>query len=444
MLHEGCVIGVIEDDPIMGESLQQRLTLEGMDVVWLKSGAEALDYLKDNRPDLIVCDIRLPDTSGEDLFAELQKKGVFPPFLFITAYGDISQAVRLVKAGAGDYLTKPFEMDTFLGHVDELLSRHGRADGEAALGVSQEMRAVEQLIRRTANLTCPVLFTGETGVGKEVCATYMHRVSQAAKEPFMAVNCSAIPADLIESEIFGHERGAFTGASKQHRGYVERAKEGVLFLDEIGELQLALQAKLLRLIEARRFFRVGGETPLTFGARPVCASNVDLDTAAKEGAFRQDLLFRINVVHIEVPPLRTRPEDIPSLLSTFVDEFSAALGKPIRGVSSFAEVLALGHEWPGNVRELRNRVERAVALANDEWLMPADLFPDFPRVCDGGDQSGLAPLAKVRDAAERHQIERALHETEGQIAKAASLLGISRTTMWEKMRRLDIAAALST
>ncbi len=442
MLHEGSVIGVIEDDPIMGESLQQRLTLEGMEAVWLKSGEEALDYLKDNRPDLIVCDIRLPDTSGEDIFAELQREGIFSPFLFITAYGDIGQAVRLVKAGAGNYLTKPFEMDSFLGQVDELLSRHGRAEGEAALGVSKEMRAVEQLIRRTANLTCPVLFTGETGVGKEVCATHMHRISQSAKEPFMAVNCSAIPADLIESEIFGHERGAFTGATKQHRGYVERAKEGVLFLDEIGELQLALQAKLLRLIEARRFFRVGGETPLTFGARPVCASNVDLEKAVKEGAFRQDLLFRINVVQIEVPPLRSRLEDIPSLLAAFVDEFSETLGKPIYGVSSFAEILALGHDWPGNVRELRNRVERGVALANDEWLMPADLFPDFPQLVDSGDQSGLQPLSKVRDAAERHQIERALLETEGQIAKAASLLGISRTTMWEKMRRLEIAGAL--
>ncbi|MGI9382463.1 MAG: sigma-54-dependent transcriptional regulator [Methyloligellaceae bacterium] len=438
MLHEGGQVGLVEDDPIMGESLLQRLTLEGLDVVWLKTGRDALDYLKTDRPDLIICDIRLPDMTGEDLFTGALRQGADAPFLFITAYGEIGQAVRLVKAGASDYLTKPFDMDAFLGRVDGLLSRHGPADGNATLGVSDAMRNVETLIRRSADLFCPVLFTGETGVGKEVCATYMHRISQASDEPFIAVNCSAIPRDLLESEIFGHEKGAFTGATRQHRGYAERARRGILFLDEISELQLELQAKLLRLIEDRHFLRVGGETPIPFTAQIVCASNIDLETAVERARFRADLLFRINVVRIDIPPLRSRPADIPPLIEKFVEEFAATYDKPIRGVSSLAEVLALSHEWPGNARELRNRVERAVALADGEWLMPADLFPEMPHLEEGPRGAGLASLAKVRDAAERHQIERALDETEGQIAKAAALLGISRTTMWEKMRRLDI------
>lgn len=438
MLHEGSLVSVIEDDPIMGESLQQRLALEGLDVVWHTSGADALAYLNSNRPDLVVCDIRLPDMNGEDLFSGLQQKGDSPPFLFITAYGDIGQAVRLVKAGAGDYLTKPFDMDAFLGQVDTLLSRRGPSDTDAALGISTAMRKVEKLIRRTAGLTSPILFTGETGAGKEVCAAYMHRVSESADAPFMAVNCSAIPADLMESELFGHERGAFTGATQRHRGFAERAGGGVLFLDEIGDLQLPLQAKLLRLIEERAYFRLGGETPLSFDARLVCASNVDLEAAVAAGTFRQDLYYRINVVHIDVPPLRARSEDIPHLLEMFVTEFAEAHRKTIRGISTFAEVLALGHRWPGNVRELRNRVERAVALADSEWLMPADLFPDFPEAEEAADQAAVASLSSVREAAERHQIERALRETDGQIARAASLLGISRTTMWEKMRRLNI------
>ncbi len=438
MSHDGGVIGLVEDDPIMGESLQQRLALEGLDVVWLKSGQDALEYLKSDRPDLIVCDIRLPDMDGEDVFAGATQQGEMPPFLFITAYGDIGQAVRLIKAGASDYLTKPFEMDAFLDRVDRLLARHGLAEGTSVLGVSEAMQKVETLIQRTAPLSCPVLFTGETGVGKEVCAAYLHRISQNADQPFVAVNCSAIPRDLLESEIFGHESGAFSGASRRHRGYAERAGSGILFLDEIGDLQPELQAKLLRLLEDRTFFRVGGEQPISFDARIVCASNANLDDGVKQGWFRADLLFRIDVVRIEIPPLRKRTEDIPLLMKKFVDEFSGAYGKSVHSVSTFAEVLALGHDWPGNVRELRNRVERAVALAGSECLQPADLFSDLPTAAAGKPDATIASLSEVRDVAERTQIMRALDATDGQIAKAAELLGVSRTTMWEKMRRLDI------
>lgn len=438
MLPDEGRIGLIEDDPVMGESLQQRLTLEGLEVEWLTSGSDALSYLEDNRPDLVICDIRLPDMNGEDIFESATAHGAVPPFLFITAFGEIDQAVRLVKAGAGDYMTKPFDMDAFLDRVGGLLSRRPPRGHAGRLGPSPAMRPVETLIRQSAGLACPVLFTGETGVGKEVCATFMHEISCASDQPFMAVNCSAIPRDLLESEIFGHEMGAFTGASRQHRGYAERAGQGILFLDEISELRPELQAKLLRLIEDRHVYRLGGERPIPFEARIVCATNADIDGAVANGAFRRDLFFRINVVAIEVPPLRDRREDIPWLLEKFVRELAEGYGRDACAISSGAEHMALAHGWPGNVRELRNRVERAVALATGNTLMPADLFPDLVHADDARRETGLTPLADVRDAAERHQIERALEKAGGQIAKAARMLGISRTTMWEKMRRHGI------
>ncbi len=440
MSPDNRTILLVEDDAIMGASLHQRLSLEGFATEWLTNGAAANAYLAQHKPDLVVCDIRLPDMTGEDVFLDRQKAETSPPFLFITAFGDIEQAVRLVKAGAGDYLTKPFDMSVFLDRVDDLMASRPVSAASETLGPSPAMRHVQALIDRCADLSTPLLFVGETGVGKEVCAAYLHQVSGGKDHPFIAVNCSAIPRDLMESELFGHEKGAFSGAVRRHVGYAERAANGILFLDEISELQAELQAKLLRLVENRTFSRVGGETSLPFNGRIVCASNVDLDKAVETGAFRADLFFRINVVRIDVPPLRSRREDIQPLLARFVQECANQWGRPVPRVSSLAETMALEHDWPGNVRELRNRVERAVALADGDLIMPCDLFPDrCPKPTVAIDHE-VAPLADVRDAAERRQIARALQVTDGQIAKAATLLGVSRTTLWEKMKRHDILA----
>jgi DNA-binding NtrC family response regulator len=440
MLPEGCRIGVVEDDPVMGESLQQRLTLEGCHVDWWTSGRAAVAGLKRLEHDLVICDIRLPDMRGDQLFQQAAREPDSPPFLFITAFGEIDQAVQLMRAGAGDYLTKPFAMDDFLGRVDALLSRRRALQGaHGVLGASPAMVAVEDLLHRVADLDSALLITGETGVGKEVCARFVHRISKAAGAPFMAVNCAAIPADLLESELFGHERGAFTGAHARHLGYAERAGAGVLFLDEVAELPMSLQAKLLRLAEERAFHRLGGEHLVPFKARLVCASNQDLDQAVRGGRFREDLFFRINVIPVHVPPLRERIEDIPRLLHGFVLELAALLERDVKGASSLAEDAALVHDWPGNVRELRNRVERGVALARGRWLTPGDLFPEL-EAAGAGAGSGVATLAEVRDMAERRQIVRALRMTGGQIMKAADLLEVSRTTLWEKMRRLGISA----
>ena len=373
--------------------------------------------------------------SGEDVFREVAGRESAPPFLFITGYGDIDQAVRLMRAGAGDYLAKPFEMPVFLDRLAELLPVS--AIGGSVLGVSEAMHAIERTLLRVSRARSNVLLTGETGVGKEVAARFLHEAS-GATGPFMGVNCAAIPADLLEAELFGHERGAFTGAQSRHLGYAERAGEGTLFLDEISDMALPLQAKLLRLIEERQFFRVGGETAIKFRARVIAATNRDLEKQVRSGAFREDLYYRVNVVSVPIPPLRDRPDDVIWLFERFFAEFSANLTTELSGVSALAEEAALAHRWPGNIRELRNRVERAVTLALGPWLMPGDLFPEVATQSDGG--GPLPSLEEARAATERRHILRALALTKNEIGQAAKLLGISRTTLWEKMRRLGVSA----
>jgi DNA-binding NtrC family response regulator len=408
-------------------------------VTWWQSGAEAISGISVvcDTLDLVVCDIRLPDLSGEAVFGEIAKLPNTPPFLFVTGHGEIDQAVRLMRSGATDFMTKPFAMDDFLTRIQT-----GRRTTRSAvrlkgyyLGESPAIQHVEDLLHKYARHDLPVLITGETGAGKEVAARLLHEVSPRASEPFVAVNCAAIPADLLESEIFGHEKGSFTGAQQRHLGYAERAGKGTLFLDEIGDMPLALQVKLLRLVEDRSFTRVGGEAVLPFKGRIVSATHRDLAKGMASTGFRDDLYFRLAVLPVEIPPLHKRPEDVTWLMDRFLDNASSRSDARIRGFSALAEEAALAHDWPGNVRELRNRIERAVALSANEWIMPGDLFPE-QAMSQGG--PAFVPLADVRDAAERRQIERALEETGGQVGKAARLLAISRTTLWEKMTRLGV------
>ena len=439
MLPEQATVGLVEDDPVMGGSIVQRLELEGWRVTWWQSGRDAIAGISvsSDMLDLIICDVRLPDVSGEAVFNEVAKLPNAPPFMFVTGYGEIDQAVRLMRSGAVDFMTKPFAMEEFLRRIDA-----GRRTTRSELrlkgyylGESPIIQHAEDLIHRYAPHDLPVLITGETGSGKEVAARLLHQISPRSSEPFIAVNCAAIPADLLESEIFGHEKGAFTGAQQRHLGYAERAGKGTLFLDEIGDMPLALQAKLLRLIEESSFTRVGGETAVPFRARTVAATHRELTRGLASTGFREDLYFRLAVLPVEIPPLRQRLEDIAWLLDRFLENAVSRSDTRIRGFSALAEEAALAHDWPGNVRELRNRVDRAVALSTTEWIMPGDLFPE--RFSKAG-PPGFVPLADVRDAAERRQIERALEETGGQVAKAAGLLAISRTTLWEKMTRLGI------
>jgi DNA-binding NtrC family response regulator len=437
MLLEGRSIAVIEDDPIMGESLLQSLSLEGAKVSLYASGRAALKSVAPRSVDLVVCDIRLPDTDGQSLFRHFGVNADAPPFLFMTAFGDIDAAVELMREGAADYLTKPFDMDVFLQRVKgSLRPAQAKMDG-MTLGVSPAMRDIEHLLCVISKIDSTVLITGETGTGKDVCARFLHQLAEK-RGPFMAVNCAAIPSDLLESELFGHEAGAFTGAAKRHLGYAERAGEGTLFLDEIGELALPLQAKLLQLLENRQFHRVGGETPVTFKGRLVAATNADLTALIAAKRFRLDLYYRINVVEVKIPPLRERAQDIPWLMNQIFADLVADQGKLMRGVSALAEQATLAHPWPGNVRELKNRLERAVALNLTGWISPQDLFPEKRPVTASSSHSSWS-LADAREAAEKHQIGVTLAENDGQIGKTADTLGVSRTTLWEKMKRYGLA-----
>lgn len=432
---ENRTIGLVEDDPLMGESLVQRLSLEGGSVRWWHSGQEAVDAMGiEPDIDVLICDIRLPDIGGEEVLSALSRKFTDLPIMFMTAYGNIDQAVHLMRSGAMDYVTKPFEMEQFLQRLQALM-RPTNDESMPVLGASRQMREIETLLGRISRQTAPVLITGETGTGKEVCARYLHARS-CPDSPFMAVNCAAIPAELLESELFGHEKGAFTGAQVRHFGYAERARDGILFLDEIGAMPVALQSKLLRLVENRTFHRVGGEDAIPFHARVVAAANQDLAEAARDGRFRADLLYRLDTFMIDVPPLRERPDDIDWLLDRFLAQFADSSEVDVKGLSALARDAARDYSWPGNVRELRNRVERATALAMGQWLMPADLFPT--RHSAGAGASSGVVLADARNAAERRAINSALRDSGGQIHEAARLLGVSRTTLWEKMRKLGL------
>jgi DNA-binding NtrC family response regulator len=427
---------LIEDDPIMGESLAQRLQLEGAKVQWWRSGAEALRGLAGAAPDAVICDIRLPDRTGEEVFRSIARDRRTPPFLFITGYGEIEQAVKLMREGARDYLTKPFIMGELLSRLEHILGP-AEFEGEPVLGVSAAMRECEQFLRRAARVASNLLLTGETGAGKEVCARFLHALREQPSGPFMAVNCAAIPVDLLESELFGHEKGAFTGAQSRHLGYAERAGHGVLFLDEVSELAPRLQAKLLRVIEDRAFHRVGGEQTVPFKARLICATNTEISESARDGLFRKDLYYRINVLALRVPPLRERLDDIEWLIDRFFAEFAARMEGNAVGVSALAYEAARQHAWPGNVRELKNRIERAVALAGSRWIMPGDLFPERSDHT-ATDTRLIAPLGTAREDAEKRHIQRALAITGGAIMPAAKALGISRTTLWEKMKRYQL------
>jgi DNA-binding NtrC family response regulator len=436
MLRNERIIGLVEDDQIMGESLVQRLALEGVTVKWWQRGRDAVNEIPSSQLEAIVCDIRLPDISGEDLFRQTAKSSNAPPFLFITGHGDIDQAVRLMRAGAADYFMKPFEIDDFLVRLGELMRPHATG-GNCVLGLSPAMKELERLLLRVAKLNSTVMITGETGSGKEVAARFLHAMSGAETRPFMAVNCAAIPSDLLESELLGHEKGAFTSASQRHLGYAERAGDGILFLDEIGELRAELQAKLLRLIEDKSFYRVGGERPIPFKGRLLIATNADLAKLVEAGRFREDLYYRINVVSVKIPPLRERPDDISWLMEKFFADGLTRIDTSLTGISALAEEAALAYPWPGNVRELRNRMERAVALGLGQWVMPGDLFPEQP------DRSfpsqTIGSLEDARQNAEKRHIARALAATKGEIGATSRLLGIGRTTLWDKMRRLGLS-----
>ncbi|MBL8485690.1 MAG: sigma-54-dependent Fis family transcriptional regulator [Rhodocyclaceae bacterium] len=437
--HRLCLV---EDDEIMGESLLRLLRLEGFAVDWCRTAAEALEAVDAHRHSVIVSDIRLPDRDGGDLFLEMRKRhGALPPVLFMTAYGTIDRAVELLKAGAADYVTKPFDVDVLVQKVRALAENYGAiADGgDAALGVSPAMRRIAESLPRLARHAAALLITGESGAGKEHVARLFHQHAAGAAGEFVAVNCAAIPEPLMEAELFGYERGAFTGAVKAKRGYFAQADGGTLFLDEIGEMPLSMQAKLLRVLQDRSFVRLGAERPERSAFHLVCGTHRDLKNLVEAGSFREDLYYRIHVIHLRIPPLRERPEDIRWFVRHFLAEFNRQHPEEQRRLETRTEQALLSYGWPGNVRELKHAVERACILSTGPVLDAEAFFGD------GLDDRAVVPrasesLAEYLMACERDYLTLTLERHGGHMTHAAEALGITRKTLWEKLRRLGIRA----
>lgn len=434
---------VVEDDPVLGGALRQRLKLEGFSVDLADSCAAALRLVHKRQPDFVFSDIVLPDGSGEDLYLKIQEYLGDAHIVFATAFGAIEQAVRLVKAGADDYLTKPFDVEQLVDRIHTAVRTKPRLrdpSGETELfatDASFKMHALKEQLSSAAQTDLPVLLMGETGTGKEISARVIHAQSARADAPFVAVNCGAIPKELLESQCFGHERGAFTGASNTHVGYFEEAGEGTLFLDEIGELDAKLQVALLRVLQDGRYRPIGARKEQVFRGRIVAATNANLSELRSEKLFRDDLYYRLAVIEVFLPALRERPEDIVPLAEYFLNDAGSGRSLPGPTLSENAKSALRSHAWRGNVRELQNRMFRAAALAKGQTLEVDDLFPE--RRLMGGTsmpKDAAEPmLQSARRAAEDEQIERALQMTQGKMGEAAKLLGVSRTTLWKRKRR---------
>ncbi|PKO61672.1 MAG: sigma-54-dependent Fis family transcriptional regulator [Betaproteobacteria bacterium HGW-Betaproteobacteria-18] len=433
-------ICLIEDDEIMGEAVSDRFGLEGFDCTWFKTGEAARQSLQKDKYNVVISDIKLPDIDGEQLFEELRAAGTeLPPYIFMTGYGAIDRAVRLLKLGAQDYLTKPVDIRALIDMVHNIFARNSpgtdHASGAPGLGLSSAMRHIESVLPKLAFDNITVLITGESGVGKEVVARALHRLRDPAwRLPFITVNCAAITDTLLEAEMFGYVKGAYTGAVRDKKGYFEQANGGTLFLDEIGEMPLSMQVKLLRVIQERKVMRVGSEALIPIDINLVCATNKVLKKMVEAGEFREDLYYRINVLELQIPPLRDRKEDILWLASQMLDAEATQHGRARRELSPEAEQALLDNPWKGNIRELKSCLERACILSSSAVLTPDILFGQGAQTTPEATTS----LTDYLGSYERHYIEQTLKGKEGRIADSAAALGISRKTLWEKMKKLGI------
>jgi two-component system response regulator AtoC len=437
---------LIEDDDIMGESLLRLLNLEGFEVAWYRSATDAMVAIGERWFALVISDIRLPDRDGGELFMELkQRHHMLPPFLFMTAYGTIDRAVDLLKAGAADYVTKPFDVDVLVQKVRSLAAEYGGGANETddSLGISPVMQRIAESIPRLARHGSALLITGESGAGKEHVATLFHHHAVGKDRPFVAVNCASIPESLMEAELFGYERGAFTGAVKAKRGYLEQAHGGTLFLDEIGEMPLLMQAKLLRALQDKKFTRIGGEAALSSNFCLVCATHRDIKALVASGQFREDLYYRIHVIHTHIPPLRERRDDIRWFVRKFIDEFNRQHPQEARRIDPRTEQALMNYAWPGNIRELRHAVERAWILSSGPLLDTEAFFGDRFDEYSSSQSRAFASLAEYLMGCEREYLLMTLERNDWHITHTADALGITRKTLWEKMRRLDLKVARS-
>ena len=443
---------VVDDEPAMVEAIAEGLGARGLDVATVRSADEAFAMLVGGDDfDVLVTDLNMRGMSGVDLCDRVVRNRPDVPVIVVTAFGSMETAVATLRAGAFDFLTKPFDLEQLAITVERAaqhrllrdeVKRLRRAVEESRhfeelVGVSAQMREVYGLIDRVADTDATVLITGETGTGKELAAMAIHRRSARRDAPLVTINCAAVPLNLLESELFGHVRGAFTDAKADRKGLFVQAEGGTLFLDELGEMPVEMQVKLLRALEARAIRPVGGQLESPFDVRLIAATHRDLLARVEEGTFREDLYYRVNVVELVMPPLRGRGADVLLLAQVFVDQLARRHGKPVRGISPPVAERLLAYAWPGNVRELRNCIERAVAMARFEDLVVEDLpaqvreySPSYVLVASN-DPTELVSLEEV----ERRYVERVMQAVGGNKRRAAEILGLDRTTLYRKLDR---------
>jgi len=454
---------IAEDNATSRSNLQRLLESElGVVVDTAADGSAALDALTERPYSVVVTDLQMPKISGMQLIEELQKRRVQVTVIVTTGHGSIDEAVQAMRLGATDFLTKPIDID----HLRLVLKRalreralqdevavlrdelHGRYAFHNVLSKSPHMHAIFELIGHVAKTTSTVLIEGETGTGKEQIARALHQASNQRTGPMVAINCAAVPETLLESELFGHEKGSFTGAVGQRKGRFEMAQGGTLFLDEIGDVPAAMQAKLLRVLQERRFERVGGATTIDVDVRVVAATNRSLQRMVQKGKFREDLFYRLNVVKIDLPPLRARTEDISILAMHFSQKY-ARPGEAPKTISPEAMELLLAYRWPGNVRELENAIERGCVTARDGVIRPENLPPDLSKPAPSKaafpvdlSRPFLEQLAEVTAAFEESYFRKALKRTRGHVGKTAEISGLSRRTITEKLALHKIDKAI--
>ena len=445
---------IVDDDASVREAVGRLVRSAGWKVETFASAHEFLGSPWADVPSCLILDVRLPGLSGLDLQQRLAKSGARTSIIFLTGHGDIPTSVRAIKAGALEFLTKPYADGDLIAAIEQALANghqqpprsasaerldarvqsvaEGRDGGRPALGQSAEWKAVLRKATQVASTETTVLLQGESGTGKEVVARFIHRASPRKSGPFVAINCAALPDHLLESELFGYERGAFTGAQQPKPGQIELASGGVLFLDEVTEMSAGSQAKLLRVLQEREFQRLGGTRLLRANVRVIAATNRDLRDAVARGTFREDLYYRLQVFDIVMPPLRERTRDIPVLADAFLRDIGRTIGRPPAGLTPEANDRLMKYAWPGNVRELRNALERATILCEGGLITPGHLSLHAEPIA-----AALAPTTDLR-AAERMAIEKALRETDGNKAKTARRLGLTRTQLYVRLRKYDI------
>jgi two-component system response regulator AtoC len=447
---------VVDDEENIRVVLRTLLRRHGYEVETAASGDEALAMVESFGPDVVLTDVRMPKMGGLDLLSTLKAKGSEATLIVMSAYGNLDQAIDAMKAGAYDYIQKPFKPDEVVlalrkAEERELLRRENQAlraeirkenQFQSILAKSAPMQAIFRTIGKIADFKTTVLITGERGVGKELVARAVHEAGNRQGKPFVAVNCGAIPENLLESELFGHKKGAFTDAHQDRKGLFEQAHTGTLFLDEIGELPLGLQVKLLRVLEDNTIRRLGETKDIAVDVRIVTATHRDLQSETQAGRFRDDLYYRLNVLPIHIPPLRERKDDIPLLIDHFIARNNARLGTQIRGFDTEARRILYEYSWPGNVRELENTIERAMVLADGDQIIAADL-PE--RIREAQDQvkvqlnSGELSIKKMTRVIEEILIRRALQKTKGNRTRAAEVLEISHRAVLYKIKEYEIS-----